>query len=223
MIISHRALAKLGPMIPLRLVKTFALFTILTVVYFISGKLGLRLAFANPSATAVWPPTGLALAAFLIFGYRVWPAIFVGAFLVNVTTTHHVSSSIGIGIGNTLEGLVGAFLVNRFAGGRNTLANTESLFKFTVLAAILSTTVSATFGVTSLCLGGWAPWATFGPIWLTWWLGDMMGDLIVAPVVLTFSAQAQVRGQRGNILEAAVLLAMSSARGPSGIRRTLSV
>ena len=73
-------------MIPPRLVKTFALFTILVAVYFIAGKLGLRLAFANRSATAVWPPTGLALAAFLIFGYRVWPAIFVSSFLVNVTT-----------------------------------------------------------------------------------------------------------------------------------------
>ena len=206
MTISHRALAKLGPMIPLRLVKTFALFTILTVVYFISGKLGLRLAFANRSATAVWPPTGLALAAFLIFGYRVWPAIFVSAFLVNVTTTHHVSSSIGIGIGNTLEGLVGAFLVNRFAGGRNALAHTESLFKFTVLAAMLSTTVSATCGVTSLCLGGRAPWTAFGSIWLTWWLGDVVGDLIVAPVLLTWSVRPQVGRQRGSIFEGAILL-----------------
>ncbi len=176
-------------------------------VYFVAGKLGLQLAFAYPSATPVWPPTGLALAALLILGYRVWPAIFVGAFLVNITTAGSVATSLGIATGNTLEALVGAYLVNRFAGGRDTLANAENIVLFTVLAAIVSTTVSATLGVTSLSLDGFARWGDFGSIWLTWWLGDMTGNLIVAPVVLTFSAQAQVRGQRGNLLEAAVLLA----------------
>lgn len=193
-------------MIQSRLVKTFALFTILVAVYFIAGKLGLRLAFANRSATTVWPPTGLALAAFLIFGYRVWPAIFVSAFLVNVTTTGFVATSIGIGAGNTLEGLVGAYFVNRFAGGRDALTRVESLFKFTGLAAMLSTTVSATCGVTSLSLGGSARWADFGSIWLTWWLGDVVGNLVVAPVLLTWGVRPRVQRPHGNIFEAAVLL-----------------
>ena len=76
----------------------------LAVVYFAAAKLGLRLAFVNPSATAVWPPTGIALAAFLIFGARVGPAIFVGAFLANLTTAGSIATSIGIALGNTLEG-----------------------------------------------------------------------------------------------------------------------
>src|SRR5215467_11793952 len=126
--------------------KTFVVFIILVAVYFIAGKFGLRLAFGNPSATTVWPPTGLALAALLICGYRVWPAIFVSAFLVNITTAGSVATSIAIAAGNTLEGLVGAYLVNRFAGGRDALAHTTTLFKFTALAAMLSTTVSATCG-----------------------------------------------------------------------------
>ena len=87
----------------------------LAAVYFAAAKVGLRLAFVNPSATAVWPPTGIALAAFLIFGVRVWPAIFAGAFVANLTTAGSVLTSIGIAGGNTLEGLLGAYLVQRFA------------------------------------------------------------------------------------------------------------
>ena len=193
-------------MIRSRLVKTLGTFTVLVAVYFVAGKLGLSLAFAHPNATAVWPPTGLALAAFLILGYRVWPAIFVSAFLVNITTAGSVASSIGIGIGNTLEGLIGAFLVNRFAGGRDVLNHTENLFRFTVVA-VLSTTVSATCGVTSLSLAGFASWADFRSIWLTWWLGDMAGDLVIAPVLLTWSVRPQAEWRREKLTEVAVLFA----------------
>jgi diguanylate cyclase (GGDEF)-like protein len=193
-------------MIRSRLVKTLGTFTVLMAVYFVAGKLGLRLAFAHPNATAVWPPTGLALAAFLILGYRVWPAIFVSAFLVNITTAGSVASSIGIGVGNTLEGLIGAFLVNRFAGGRDVLNHTENLFRFTVVA-VLSTTVSATCGVTSLSLAGFASWADFRLIWLTWWLGDMAGDLVITPVLLTWSVRPQVEWRREKFTEVAVLFA----------------
>src|SRR5215831_5627037 len=87
----------------------------LSAAYFVAGKLGLLLAFVHHSATAVWPPTGITLAALLALGYHVWPGIFLGAFLVNITTAGSVATSLGIAVGNTLEGLVGAFLVKRFA------------------------------------------------------------------------------------------------------------
>src|SRR5438309_9703390 len=89
---------------------------ILSVIYFIAGKLGLMLASLHASASPVWPPAGIALAALLLLGYRAWPAIFIGAFLVNVTTAGNVATSFAIATGNTLEALVGAWLVNRFAG-----------------------------------------------------------------------------------------------------------
>ena len=170
-------------MIQSRRVNLLLLFTVLAAIYYVAGKLGLCLAFAHPSATAVWPPSGIALAAFLILGYRIWPAILVGAFLVNVTTAGTVATSIAIGVGNTLEGLLGSYLVNRFARGRDTLNHPESFFRFTVLAAVVSTALSATCGVMSLSLGGFARWMDFGSIWLTWWLGDMAGNLVVAPVL----------------------------------------
>src|SRR6266542_302804 len=86
----------------------------LAAVYFGAAKLGLRFAYINSSVTTIWPPAGFALAAFVLLGYGVWPAIFAGAFFANITTTGAALPSIGIAVGNTSEGLLGAFLVNRF-------------------------------------------------------------------------------------------------------------
>src|ERR1700731_2705226 len=116
-------------MVRSRFLKDLAALAVLAAVYFAAGKLGLKLAFVNPSATAVWPPTGIALAAFLILGYRVWPAIFLGAFLVNITTAGSIATSIGIATGNTLEGLLGAVLVNRFANGCRAFNRPADIFK----------------------------------------------------------------------------------------------
>src|SRR5919109_685566 len=103
---------------------------ILTVVYFIAGKLGLMLASLHASASPVWPPAGIALAATLLFGYRVWPAIFIGAFVVNVTTAGNVATSFAIAIGNTMEALTASCLVNRFADGKNFCDRPLGTFKF---------------------------------------------------------------------------------------------
>lgn len=189
-----------------RLTRELGLLAGLAAVYVVAAKLGLRLAFLHASATAVWPNTGLALAAVLILGVRVWPAVLVGAFLANITTAGSVASSLGIAAGNTLEALVGAYLVTRFASGRRALERAGDVVKFALLAAIVSTTISATFGVTSLALGGFARWGAYGPIWLTWWLGDAVGDLVVAPVVLLWYARPLVRWPRLRALEAAALL-----------------
>src|SRR5262249_22255163 len=122
---------------------------ILAVIYFIAGKLGLMLASLHASASPVWPPAGIALAALLLLGYRAWPGIFIGAFLVNVTTAGNVATSFAIATGNTLEAVVGAWLVNRFAGGTNVFNRSQGVFKF-ALAAGVSSIISPTFGVTSL-------------------------------------------------------------------------
>jgi diguanylate cyclase (GGDEF)-like protein len=169
--------------------------TALTTLYFVAGKLGLTLAFVNPSATAVWPCSGIALAALLILGYRVWPAILLGAFFVNLTTAGTLMTSMGIATGNTLEGIVGAWLVNRWAGGRNAMYQTRDVFAFTILASILSTTIAATIGTASLNIGGLVDPNTFGRVWLTWWLGDAVGIAVVAPLLL-FWVRRPVRSFR---------------------------
>ena len=178
----------------------------LAAIYLLAGKLGLLLAFVHASATAVWPPTGIALAAFLLLGYRVWPGIFLGAFLVNLTTAGSVATTLGIATGNTLEGLAGAYLVNRWAHGAHAFDRPPDVFKFAVLAALASTTVSPFFGVTSLALGGYADWAEYGRIWLTWWLGDAAGALIVAPVLLLWGQNPHVRWTPAQASEAGLML-----------------
>jgi PAS domain S-box-containing protein len=178
------------------------------VLYVVGGLLGLSLPTINPSATAVWPPTGIALVALLVWGYRMWPAVFIGAFVVNVLKGT-VATTWGIAAGNTLEALVGAWLVREFAGGAEAFARPQSVIRFVAYAAILSTMVSATLGVTSLCLGGLAPWKQFGAVWLTWWLGDMVSDVLVAPALLIWITFPRPRLNRERILEAgAILLAI---------------
>jgi integral membrane sensor domain MASE1 len=179
---------------------------LLAVVYFIAGKLGLRLAFVNPSATAVWPPTGIALAALLILGYELWPGVLLGAFLVNITTAGSAATSAGIAVGNTLEALVGCYLVNRFAHGYKAFSRAQDIFKFAALAGLVSTSVSATLGVASVCLSGLATWSEFGSIWSTWWLGDAGGALVVAPLLVLWLRGPRLHWTGWQVIEATVLL-----------------
>ena len=174
-------------------------------VYFAAGKLGLELAFVHASATAVWPCTGIALFGFLIFGYRVWPAIFVGAFLVNLTTAGSVATSLSIAAGNTLEGVVGCYLVTRFAGGEHAFERAQDIFKFAFLAGMVSTTVSATVGVTTLAVSGFADWKMYGAIWCTWWLGDAVGAVGVTPFLLLWRENPRLNWTRRQVVELAVL------------------
>jgi len=178
----------------------------LAAAYFIAGKLGLKLAFLHRSASPVWPPTGIALAVLLLFGGRLWPGVWLGAFLVNITTAGSVLSSIGIAAGNTLEAVVGVWLVERFANGRHAFDRAADIFRYVLMAPILSTIISATFGVTSLALGGYAPWFQYGAIWQTWWLGDAVSALIVAPLLLIWFSTPRPRWERRQITEAILTL-----------------
>ena len=179
----------------------------LAAAYVVSGKLGLRLAFVHPSSTAVWPPTGIVLAAFLLFGLRIWPGAFLGAFLVNLTTAGTVWTSLGIATGNTLEGLVGACLVLRFANGKKCFESAQNTFKFAIYAGLLSTMVAATVGFGSLWMGGFARLSEFRPIWLTWWLGDGVGDVVVAPFLILWFLHPRIRWGWAQLVEIFALIA----------------
>src|SRR6266496_181742 len=178
---------------------------LLTLVYFIAGKFGLMLASLHASASPVWPPAGIALAALIVLGYRAWPAIFVGAFLVNFTTAGNVATSLAVASGNTLEAMCGAWLVNRFAGGITAFDRPQSVFKF-ALAAVVSTIISPAFGVTSLALAGFADWTNYGAIWLTWWLGDTTSDLLIAPLIILWSIASKRRWNRREAVEVGIVL-----------------
>jgi diguanylate cyclase (GGDEF)-like protein len=180
--------------------------TLVAGAYFVGAKLSLRLAYLHPSASPVWPPTGFALGVLLVLGCRAWPAIWTGAFLANLTTAGSLATSLGIALGNTAEALAGAFLVNRFAGGRHAMNGSWNIFKFAVLAAGASTTMSATFGVASLAADGFVEPGTHGMVWLTWWLGDVVGALMVAPLVLLWSEDWRLRWSLAQAGEALLIL-----------------
>jgi signal transduction histidine kinase len=175
------------------------------IVYFCCGKLGLSMAFVDASASAVWPPTGFALAFLLWRGRGHWPGIFVGAFIVNVTTQGSIPVTLGIATGNTLEAVIGAWCVCRFAGGLSTFESTRGAFQFIVWAALLSTCVSATIGVMSLCLGGFESWGRSGTVWLTWWLGDVVSNLIFAPLLIVWLARVVWRPGRRDVVAGIVV------------------
>jgi signal transduction histidine kinase len=160
-----------------------ALLLLLFAAYVAAGKLGLSLAFVNASASAVWPPTGIALAACLLGGARVWPAIFAGAFVVNITTSPAVVPALVIACGNTLEGIAGAWLVQRTARGLLAFDTAPRLLRYAG-AVMVAAAGAATIGVGALVAGGLAPAAAAPSIWLTWWLGDFSGGVLVAPAII---------------------------------------
>jgi integral membrane sensor domain MASE1/DNA-binding CsgD family transcriptional regulator len=177
---------ELLPQSPQQLGSDAALLLLVGSAYFTLARLGLALASINPSVTPIWPPTGLAIAAILLWGNRIAPAIFVGAFLINQLTAGSTLTSLVIACGNTLEPVIAGYLVRHWADGKQVFDTPAGVAKF-ALISLAATLVSATIGVSSLTLAGYAEASRFIPVWLTWWLGDLAGALVVAPVVVLWA------------------------------------
>jgi signal transduction histidine kinase len=179
-------------------------------VYVVVARLGLMMDAVSGFATLVWPATGLTLVAFVMLGYRIWPGVALGALLTNLGVGAPPLVALGIALGNTLEGVVGAWALRRLTGGLPWLGRVRDVLAFIGAAAMASTLISATLGVASLALGGVVPAAAIVPTWSAWWVGDVMGDLIVAPplfllVLRSRSDWARELGPRPRSGEAALL------------------
>lgn len=166
---------------------------ILAAVYLVTGRIGRSVAFVHLSASAVWPPTGIALAALLIYGEYLWPGVLIGALLVNLWSRETAWASVALAAGNTLEAVLAAHLVNRFANGRRCFERARDTFRFGILAAGISTALCATWGATMLCLSGMAHWANFRATWMTWWLGDGVSDVVLTPLLILWIAGPRPR------------------------------
>lgn len=186
-----------------RHVSDLALAIGVTILYVLCAKLGLALAFGAPQVTAVWPPTGFALAVVWRFGWRGVPGIVAGAFVANATASEPLAVAAGIAVGNTLEALVGVFVLRRlgFDGRLTSLRDITSL----IVAVATSPLVSATIGVSALGLGGVQPASRLAELWSLWWLGDTLGGLVVAPFLLVWSDKARAPRRQGAAAEAALL------------------
>ena len=174
--------------------RTLAEISAVALLYYLTGRLGRTAAPPPGIATVVWPPSGIALAALLIFGNRIWPGIWLGAFLANnwaamphtnaFAVFSFLATGVGIDTGSLLQALLGAALFRRFLGHGNPFDRFKQSLTFVGIALAMCL-VACTVGVASLCLGGAMPWAGAFGRWWTWWLGDTGGVLVVVPVVLT--------------------------------------
>jgi signal transduction histidine kinase len=163
-------------------------FVALFVLYVAAGRLGLTLDAVSGFATLVWAPTGISLAALVLFGIGLWPAVALGALVVNVWAGAPALVAGGIAAGNTLEAVFAAYALQRIPGFTPTLERLRDVLGIIAWAALLSTAVSASFGAVSLWLAGLVPPDRFTATWLAWWVGDAVADLVVAPLLLTWFA-----------------------------------
>ena len=174
---------------------TISLCLVVAVVYFVGAELGLSLASLHENVTPVWPPTGIAIASLLIFGRRVWPGVFVGALAANLPTSLPAGFAVAIAIGNTLEALVAWFLLQRSKRWRNSFDSVGEVLTFIVYGAVLATLVSATIGSLSVWFSNPTHIVRFTTLWLTWWMGDGFGALIVSPLILSWSSSRKIDHQ----------------------------
>jgi integral membrane sensor domain MASE1 len=181
---------------------------LVALAYVVAAELGFTLAFATKQVTAVWPPTGIALAALLLWGNRVWPGIWVGAFASNAFTGEPTWTAAAIATGNTLAPVVGSVLLRRF-GFENSLNRVRDVLLLAVFGSLVAMTVSATNGAAELAFARIIPWNAFSSVWWIWWTGDSMGVLFVAPLLLTWFTTVRPRERaEGGRLELTLLAVM---------------
>jgi PAS domain S-box-containing protein len=189
--------------------------------YFGAGKLGLAIPFTSSNVSPIWPSAGIAVAAVLIWGIQVAPAIAFAAFLVNFLTPIPTSVSIAIGLGNASSAVVAGYLLRR-TDFQTSLPRLRDVLKLVVVAAVLTTTLAASVGVTALTLAHTKAWSGYGSAWRIWWLGDAMGVLVVAPLLLTGRDLVSVyRGWRlleGCFLLVAIFVSSAAIFGGAAVR-----
>jgi len=189
--------ARVGYRYVLQLAVVFAL-------YFGAGKLGLTVPFTSSNVSPIWPAAGVAVAAVLIWGIQITPAIAFAAFLVNFLSPVPTFASIAIGLGNASSAVVAGYLLKRSSDFEISLPRLKDVLRLVTVAAVLATAIAASVGVTALTLLHATAWAGYASAWRIWWLGDAMGVLVVAPLLLTGQDLLRVcRGWRA--LEACLL------------------
>jgi PAS domain S-box-containing protein len=179
---------------PRKIGKYLALTLIVLISYFLAGKLGqATTAIRSGNIGPVWPAFGVALAAVLLYGYRVWPGIFIGVFLVDFLSPVPTVAALGQASGATLAAITGAFFLRRIADFESSFSRLRDALGMIVLGALGSALISATIGVSVLYATHVEGYSGLGPAWLIYWLGDATGGLLVTPLVLTFVSLLKIR------------------------------
>ena len=182
-------------------------------VYFALGQLGLALGRLAGAETAVWPPSGFALAATLVLGRPIWPAILAGAFALSLSTTGYIAASVTVAIGHALAAVIGAELVDRMARGVAVFKSATTIFRFAAIAALVIAPIGASFGAVAVTFVGAAPWTDLAPVAMRLWLANLTGILVVAPFVTLWATTPFERARWIELLEMGVLLLFLVAVG----------
>jgi signal transduction histidine kinase/DNA-binding NarL/FixJ family response regulator len=180
----------------------------LPIIHFFLSKIFSSLSFVN-GASAIWPSAGLYLASVLLLGYRIWPALLIGYIIASqiLFYPNDLLTSSLIATYNTAEALAASYLINRLIKQGKLLERAENIFKFLVLLLPVSI-VSTTFSITTLCLRGISPWASYGELWQGWFTSIVVGILVVTPAMLVWfqKSKQQKQFRREQIIEFALLL-----------------
>jgi diguanylate cyclase (GGDEF)-like protein/PAS domain S-box-containing protein len=160
--------------------------SLLALTYFVTAQIGLSLSLLEHSVTVFWPPSGIALAALLLYGYRLWPGIFIGALCANWASSASVFPVIGMATGASLEALLGAYLLNRHTRFTVTLSEARDIFRLMWHGGVISSLVSALIGVLCLKWAGVIQWQQYGQTMTFWWMGDALGIVLFTPIVIAF-------------------------------------
>jgi signal transduction histidine kinase len=177
--------------------------------YFVLARCSLLFASLNPSATPIWPPTGLAIALVLVRGNIMLAAVLMGALAANFAITPSLVTAGLIAAGNTAEAYVASLLLRRWADGQKVFYSPTGIAKFAVVVIGAAAPVSATIGVTALAATGYAPWPQFGPVWTTWWLGDLAGAILATPALILWARTGA--GLEPRTIHATTALALAAA------------
>jgi PAS domain S-box-containing protein len=192
------------------------------LAYFLSARLEFRLIHSQTSMGVIWLPAGISLAAILLGGRRVVPAIFLAALCVELTSSVPLLGALTIAGGNAAEVLFGGYLVNRFAGGAKAFSKPANVLRFSVLAGVLATLVSAVVGTSVV----WGPAGFSDPkalaIFAAWWAGHALGVLVLTPFLILLLNGEHQPLHLSELIEVSLLLLGLSVMcvisfGPAGI------
>lgn len=188
----------------------------LAAVYYAAARLGLHYASIGQSVSLIWPPSGIAFAALTLLGYQYWPGVFLGAFLANLATDVPLAACAAIATGNALEALVASLVLRQSAGTPPQLESLRTVRTLILVAAPLGALCSALTGTLSLELAGSLPTSLPTGIWV-WWVGDVLGMLVVGPFVLAWASPRPVRTSARPLVEILLLCAGTAAAGELGL------
>src|SRR5882757_5937689 len=158
--------------------------SIVAASYIGLAEFALWLPAINPAATPLWPPTGFALALVLLRGYRIWPAILVGSLSPYLVAGRSLLELGSVGIGTLLAAFAGTWLISRWSNGQQTFGTPSNIAKFAIISFVPTTMISSTIAVAGFILTNKLIFPDSVVTWLTWWLADAAGTLIIAPVVV---------------------------------------